>query len=132
MAGTEPSPRRAVRAALAIRLTEQGRSWLESATAMCAFYTGVFDWSYHTGSAGFNYVHFPVQERPLLGGIGQTADSPGQCPGAYYYLLVPDLAATLEKVVAYGGTVLLKPTEADGYRFAMFTDPEGNSIGPIE
>jgi predicted enzyme related to lactoylglutathione lyase len=101
VAGTELSPRRAVRAALAIRLTEQGRSWLESATAMCAFYTGVFDWSYHTGSAGFNYVHFPVQERPLLGGIGQSADSPGQRPGAYYYLLVPDLAATLEKVVAY-------------------------------
>jgi hypothetical protein len=33
VAGTEPSPRQAVRAALAVRLTEQGRSWLESATA---------------------------------------------------------------------------------------------------
>jgi hypothetical protein len=36
VAGAEPSPRRAVRAALAIRLTEQGRWWLGSATASVA------------------------------------------------------------------------------------------------
>jgi len=100
--------------------------------AMSEFYAFVFGWSYETGSAGFNYVKFPVQERRLLGGIGQAADTPGQRPGAHFYLRVPDLGATLERVIAGGGKPLLEPTGADGYRFAMFTDPEGNAIGLIE
>lgn len=30
------------------------------------------------------------------------------------------------------GINLPEPTAVDGYRFAMFTDPEGNAIGLIE
>jgi len=100
--------------------------------ALSEFYAFVFGWSYETGSAGFNYVKFPVQDTRLLGGIGQAADAPGQRPGASFYLQVPDLDTTLKRVVAGGGRPLLDPTRVDGYRFAMFTDPEGNAIGLIE
>ena len=100
--------------------------------ALSEFYAFVFGWSYQTGSAGFNYVKFPVQDTRLLGGIGQAADAPGQRPGASFYLQVPDLIRPSSGLSQVAADPLLDPTRVDGYRFAMFTDPEGNAIGLIE
>jgi predicted enzyme related to lactoylglutathione lyase len=33
--------------------------------------------------------------------------------------------------VTAGGTELMSPADIDGYRFVMFTDPEGNPVGLI-
>src|SRR4051812_23321576 len=101
--------------------------------AMTAFYSQVFGWQYETGTGGFAYLHFPARAPPLLGGIGQAQpDTPGFAPGHNFYLLVDSLETMLERATDAGATALMPPTAVDGYRFAMFTDPEGNSIGLIE
>lgn len=98
-----------------------------------AFYQQVFGWQYQMGTGGFAYVHFPKGAPPLLGGIGQAqSGNLGMEPGRNFYLLVDTLEPVLDAVVAAGGSVLLPPTSIDGYRFAMFYDLEGNSIGLIE
>ena len=46
------------------------------------------------------------------------------------YVAVEDLDATLTKVKDLGGTPLLPPTPIPGVgAFALFQDPEGNTIG---
>ncbi len=101
--------------------------------AMQAFYTSVFGWNYQAGGSGFAYVKFPLQTRPLLGGIGQADPKiPGFEPGHNFYLLVDDLHATINRALAAGGSRLMDPASADGYTFAMVRDPEGNPIGLIK
>lgn len=46
------------------------------------------------------------------------------------YIAVEDLDATLAKVTDLGGTPLVPPTPIPGVgSFALFQDPEGNTIG---
>lgn len=101
--------------------------------AMQRFYADVFGWRYDTGGSGFAYVHFPLRARPLLGGIGQADPAtPGFEPGRNFYLLVDDLQAAIDRALAHGGAPYMPPAAADGYRFAMIRDPEGNPVGLIE
>lgn len=103
------------------------------AAQIAAFYTAVFGWSYEIGTGNFRYIHFPAGTPPLLGGIGQAdPDVPGFAPGRNFYLLVDALEPVLERALAAGAQPLMPPTAIDGYRFAMFTDPEGNPIGIVE
>jgi predicted enzyme related to lactoylglutathione lyase/quinol monooxygenase YgiN len=105
----------------------------EDSAGAQAFYRQVFGWQYQIGTGGFAYVHFPDGSPPLLGGIGQAQPgTPGFEPGHSFYLLVDALEPVLDAVTAAGGSVLMKPTSIDGYRFAMFHDIEGNPIGLIE
>lgn len=98
-----------------------------------AFYTRVFGWQYEAGTSGFQYIHFPAGAPPLLGGLGQAdPDIPGFEPGRNFYLLVPRIEPFLERAIAAGGSSLMPPASVDGYRFAMFRDPEGNPVGLIE
>lgn len=102
-------------------------------TAMKAFYSDVFGWTYDTGTGGFGYVHFPDGSPPLLGGIGQAQlHVAGFDPGTNFYLLVDDLQTYLDRAIAAGATPLMPATEIDGFRFAMFNDPENNPVGLIE
>jgi predicted enzyme related to lactoylglutathione lyase/quinol monooxygenase YgiN len=97
------------------------------------FYQAVFGWQYQTGTDGFAYVHFPAGSPALLGGIGQADPSiPGFEPGHNFYHLVDRIEPVLDAVQAAGGSLLMPPTAADGYRFAMFRDPESNPVGLIE
>lgn len=99
--------------------------------AMRAFYEAVFGWSMEPGPSGFDYVAL----RPPLavrGGVGQAVPGqPGQAPGANFYVMVDDIDAALLRVTDAGGSVLLPRTEVDGYAFAMFHDPEGNTVGVV-
>lgn len=98
-----------------------------------AFYQQVFGWQYEIGTGGFAYVHFPAGAPPLLGGIGQTNPTiPGFEAGHNFYLLVDAVQPALDAVTSAGGSVLMPATEIDGYRIAMFRDPEGNPVGLIE
>ena len=100
---------------------------------LSAFYRQVFGWSYQDGTGGFQYIHFPAGSPPLLGGIGQAQPgTPGFEPGHNFYLLVDQVEPVLAAVFAAGGTALMPPTAIDGYRIAMFRDPEGNPVGLIE
>lgn len=98
-----------------------------------AFYSTVFGWRYQSGSAGFAYVHFPLQLRTLLGGIGLAdAGVPGMEPGHSFYLLVDDIQAAIDRALAAGGRTHMPVTSVDGYTFAMIKDPEGNPIGLLQ
>jgi predicted enzyme related to lactoylglutathione lyase/quinol monooxygenase YgiN len=98
-----------------------------------SFYSDLFGWSYRAGSEQFAYVDFPVQATPLLGGIGQAdIRQKGLEPGRNFYIKVDDLRAAIASVIKLGGNVYLEPQQADGYHFAMVTDPEGNLIGLVE
>lgn len=98
-----------------------------------AFYGAVFGWHFDIGTSGFAYVKFPQFVQPLLGGVGQADPTiPGFEPGRNFYLLVDDLAATVARAIAAGGTQYMAPASADGYHFAMIQDLEGNPIGLIE
>ena len=53
-------------------------------------------------------------------------------PRTSVYAQVPDLQATLDKVVALGGTVVMAPTEIlPGTTLALFTDPAGNILSVV-
>lgn len=98
-----------------------------------AFYSLVFGWKFDIGEQGFAYVKFPQGAAPLLGGIGQAdASVPGLEPGHAFYLVVRSLDVAIDVAVHAGGSRHMAPAEADGYRFAMVKDPEGNPIGLVE
>ena len=66
----------------------------------------------------------------VSGGIGAVSE-PGGTGGVSVYMRVDDLQASLDRAETLGGKALVPPTDLpDGYgRFAMFADPDGNSIG---
>ncbi|MGG1948745.1 antibiotic biosynthesis monooxygenase [Trinickia sp. NRRL B-1857] len=98
------------------------------------FFSDVFEWDYEIGKeSGFAYIPFPEQCTALLGGIGQAnPQMAGFEAGTNFYLRVADLEAAIKRAVKYGGQQFVDPVSADGYKFAMVKDPEGNAIGLIE
>ena len=99
---------------------------------LCEFYHAVFGWDYDVED-GFAYIHFSPIRIPTLGGIGQAQpQTPGWEPGRNFYLATDDLEKSLAAVEAAGGAVYVPITTAGTYRFAMFTDPEGNVVGLLE
>jgi predicted enzyme related to lactoylglutathione lyase/quinol monooxygenase YgiN len=95
------------------------------------FYADVFGWTFQSGTGGFDFIHFPGTDPALLGGIGQTNPEPGFEPGHNFYLRVDDLDETIARAIAAGGSLLMPPTQIDGYSFAMIRDPENNPVGLI-
>lgn len=99
--------------------------------ALQGFYEQVFGWTLAKGPSGFSYVSLPGPLE-VRGGVGQAlAGQWGQQPGVYFYVMVEDIDATLLAVQAHEGAVVLEPTAVDGYRFAMFQDPEYNIVGLV-
>lgn len=100
--------------------------------AIDAFYSKVFGWKSEAGGSGGLYIKF-AETVPMRGLIGQAMPSyAGNYAGVLFYIQVESLEATLERVIAAGGAKMMSPTELDGYRFALFTDIEGNRVGIIE
>jgi predicted enzyme related to lactoylglutathione lyase len=86
------------------------------------FYTGVFDWKIAANGDVATTV-----APPLTGTIGQGA------PETIVYLGVTDVTATLQKVVASGGTIRFPRFEVKGrVVLGVFKDPAGNSVGLVE
>jgi uncharacterized protein len=102
--------------------------------ALVEFYRNVFGWPAQ-GNTGSAFIHFPPAPRQLISIIAKaTPGRPGWSKGVTFYLQVDSLEATLEKIEAHGGAVIVTPRAVDteGFRFAMFEDPECNVIGLIE
>ena len=66
----------------------------------------------------------------INGGIVKP-DREGPWPGnMLFYILVDDLAAYRQKVLAAGGKIHVEEQEVPGMgKFALFTDPEGRMMG---
>jgi predicted enzyme related to lactoylglutathione lyase len=100
----------------------------KDAAQLKAFYTEVFDWKIGDLMPDMgNYGLIDAESSGLAGGIGQSDDGK---PRSSVYAQVPDLQATLDKVVALGGSVVMPPTEIPGVAtLALFSDPFGNIVG---
>jgi predicted enzyme related to lactoylglutathione lyase len=89
------------------------------------FYAGLFDWKIQVNPE-MNYGL--VQTGGIDGGIfGAGNDTP---PYVTFYVQVDDLQAYLEKAESLGGKTMVPPTPIPGHgSFALFRDPDGNTIG---
>ncbi|PJJ72141.1 hypothetical protein CLV46_1705 [Diaminobutyricimonas aerilata] len=95
------------------------------------FYEQLFDWKVDgaPGDDGYALVDTQSEPIPLMGGIRPSMGEGDT--GVKFYVRVDDLAAYLDRAEQLGGARLVEPTELpDGFgTFAMFTDPDGNTVG---
>ena len=86
------------------------------------FYADVFDWKIAANGDVATTI-----TPPLTGTIAQGA------PETIIYVGVADVTATLQKVVARGGTIRYPRFEVPGrVILGVFKDPAGNSVGLVE
>ncbi len=94
------------------------------------FYSTLFGWKVDANNP-MNYGMVDNGGQGINGGIGGS-EAGGQ-PQAVFYVEVADPQATLDKVSGMGGKVLTPVTEIPGtVTFAMFADPDGNTIGLVK
>lgn len=95
------------------------------------FYGELFGWQVTADPSmgGYALVDTGAGDGAVGGGI-DPSETPGDT-GVRIYVRVPDLSAALARAEELGGTRLVEPTDLPaGYgRFAMFADPDGNSVG---
>lgn len=96
--------------------------------ALSGFYRDLFGWE----AASFDNDYRLVNPGDGIGG-GLMRCRDDVPPYVTVYVAVDDLDDTLAKVKDLGGTPLVPPTAIPGVgKFAMFQDPEGNTIGVLQ
>ena len=91
------------------------------------FYSKVFGWEL-TSMPEQDYVLFTADGGGISGGF--TKPEVHQTGGCVGYIQVDNLESTLENIVENGGQGQLDRQEVgDAGWFALFTDPEGNTMG---
>ena len=93
------------------------------------FFKNLFDWHVDADNPmNYGVVDAHV-EGSISGGIGPTQGGPGMVT---FYVQVDDLQAYLDKAESLGGKTITPPTEIPGaVTMALFTDPDGNTIGMV-
>ena len=90
------------------------------------FYQKVFGWNVRKRGDGRTAFDDGVGE---VSGSWVTGRAPAGAPGLLVYIMVDDAAATVDAIVAAGGTIV-QPIGMDAPEItARFTDPAGNVIG---
>jgi predicted enzyme related to lactoylglutathione lyase len=91
------------------------------------FYGGVFGWSFQMPpESEIDYGMTDPSQTGIGGGVGTTPTGNGH---ATFYVEVDDPQATLDKIEAAGGTVVMPVTEMPMVTIAQFKDPQGNLVG---
>ena len=91
-----------------------------------AFYEAVCGWTLRKRADGRIAFDDGVGE---VSGTWVTGRPPSPQPGVLIYVMVSDVASTLEAVVAHGGQIV-QPIGADAPEItARFRDPAGNVLG---
>ena len=93
----------------------------------------MFGWEITPGPFPGTGAIAPIPVRsPLPGTLRQETAGGPQMP-SLIYLGVPDVAATLDKIVAHGGAVHAPRFEVPGVVvLGLFRDPAGNTMGLVE
>lgn len=91
-----------------------------------AFYASVFGWEIRRRGDGATAFDDATGE---VSGAWVTGRSPSRESGLLVYVMVDDIAAALEKVVANGGEVVQAVHPGAPEVIARFRDPAGNLIG---
>ncbi len=90
------------------------------------FFREVFGWEIDTNNPGGYGMYRGANG--ITGGFGAAPE--GRPGGVTFYVTSDDAQATLDRVEAAGGRVLMPPTEvAPDTIVALFADPEGHVIG---
>jgi uncharacterized protein len=97
------------------------------------FYAKVFDWKInHVPEIDYRVVETGAEGEwhGINGGIVKP-DKPGPWPGnMLFYILVDDLSAYRDKVVAAGGKIHVEEHKVPRMgKFSLFSDPEGRMMG---
>jgi len=99
-----------------------------SLPAQAAFYHDIFDWKIAPGGT----FSVPVA-LPLPGNLRAEPSSDGRFNERVIYIGVPDINATLAKIVAHGGSIVFPRQVVPGVVIlALFKDPAGNRTGLVE
>jgi uncharacterized protein len=89
-------------------------------------YQRVFGWNIRKRGDGSTSFDDTVGE---VSGTWVLGRSPASQPGLLFYIMVDDVAATVDTVVSNGGKIV-QPIGADAPEItARFSDPAGNVIG---
>lgn len=89
------------------------------------FYAQLFGWKYKE-QAGTSYGMTDPEDTGIGGGIGSVTSGVNW---AGFYVGVEDVDQALRKVEQLGGKVIVPTTKLPEVTFAVFADPEGNSVG---
>ncbi len=97
------------------------------------FYSKLFGWNINSNNP-MNYgLVMPDATRGIGGGIGQNDPSQPAPPPVTFYMEVSDLEETLNQAIGMGGSIVMPPTEIPNMvTFALFKDPEGNTLGLVK
>src|SRR5438270_13913263 len=95
-------------------------------TSSADFYQHVFGWKIRKRGDGRTAFDDTVGE---VSGTWVTGRPPATSPGLLFYIMVDDVAATLD-VIATSGCEIVQPIGADAPEItARFRDPGGNVVG---
>ncbi|MDX6643106.1 MAG: uncharacterized protein QOD76_1068 [Solirubrobacteraceae bacterium] len=96
--------------------------------ALEGFYTQLFDWKTNKVEGPMEYSTVETGgENGIAGGIGSAPDGSSHVT---FYVQVDDVQAALDKAGSLGGGTLMPPMEVPGGgTIALFTDPEGHTVG---
>lgn len=94
------------------------------------FYGDVFGWKYEVMENMDYGMTNTGSEKGIQGGVGK---SEGGVSWATFYIEVLDVKAALKAVEQKGGKVVVPYTEVPNtVKFAVFADPEGNTVGLVQ
>ena len=98
-----------------------------------AFYKSVFGWDgVGSDAGGFEYVEWQLDGQSVAGMMPMSDDMPSNTPSHWTtYFAVADCDASITKVGALGGGVVVPPMDSPPGRFALVSDPFGVSFGII-
>ena len=100
----------------------------KDAAKLQEFYSGIFDWKVNVDEA----LNYGIVETRGQGGIdgGIFAPPSGAAPYTMFYVHVDDIQQYLDKIESLGGKTMMPPREIPGVgSAAVFSDPDGNSVG---
>ena len=100
----------------------------QNPAALHDFYRELFDWQIQVDPE-IGYGMVDTKGSGINGGIGPSR-GPNQVT---FYVEVDDLPATIARVEAAGGKIVVPITEVSGVvSYAQFADPDGNVVGLLE
>ena len=100
-----------------------------------SYYSELFDWKFEDPPGDNNPTNYRVMPRDegnggIGGGIGGTPE--GYDGHVTFYVAVPDVEASLKQAEELGGKAMMGPHNVtDSMVIALFTDPEGHTIGLV-
>jgi predicted enzyme related to lactoylglutathione lyase len=95
--------------------------------ALRKFYGDLFGWSFTEMGGDFDYGMVAADGTGIDGGIGTA---PAGAPGhVTFYVATDDVPGSLSRAESLGGTTTMPPMTLPGGEIALFSDPEGHTIG---